>query len=51
MNLSGTVQAYLIFVCLGAAVAQQAAEQLVDILGSVEAAEAYVTQLTEEEEE
>jgi tetratricopeptide (TPR) repeat protein len=43
-----TVQAYLIFVRLGAAEAHQAANQLVDILGSKEAAEAYLKQLLEE---
>lgn len=37
-------RAYPIFVHLGAAEAQQAAGHLVDILGSVEAANAYLTE-------
>jgi tetratricopeptide (TPR) repeat protein len=45
-----TAQAYLIFAQLGAAPeAQQAAQQLMDILGSIDAVNAYLARIQEED--
>jgi hypothetical protein len=47
-----TARAYVVFARLGAAPeARQAAQQLADILGSEDAANAYLTELSEDEED